>query len=425
MKLLKIIKCPGVLLLLASTFSAAYGQVMPPNTEWFTQFSQCDAQFFKTLQEQALLFRQAAPLEKQGEYARFKMTGSDGSLQEQIKFTQPITLGNIQLTGYRSDNSNLGPLGVYHFWGFITRGTVGDVAEKIRPFMFDNQRLRQDGKNFVRSEIKVGAYWTPNYSTSNTPPGLSRVERVFLIELLPEDPDSVFISCSIQGGVDAKLLKEIRPDIPASEQVVVPPPPPSFTELRVPEKIIPAVTQAAESMEADWWRPSFKKLRYTLISKNPETQKSHKSEVHLEATGNQILSNTYGRSNSIPLSRSLTMLGGLVDLKQEYPLLGLQIVLTDITLRLPPKLKKDALLEIESQNQVSVFPKPPQTVTYKKSCRVEETIPATDIDPQLSGNAIKISCSPEKLIILEKLGVVINFDRDDPNQQIGKFEITQ
>lgn len=426
MKLRRMIQTTG-LLLLGSTVTAAYGQVTPPDTEWFTRFSQCDAEFFKTLQQQAPLFRQVAPLEKQGEYTRFKMPGPNSPKKEQLMFTQPLKLGDIELIGYRNEIDDLERLGIYYFWGFITRGTVKEVAEKIHPFVYENQRFRQDGESFVRSEIRIGSRWTPSKSTSNTPPGLSRVERVFLVEPSHEDPNAVFISCSIQGGIEKSLLEETRPDLGPSEYVVKPPLPP-FTELPVPAKVLSTINAATHNLHSDWWKPKFKQLRYVVINQLEDGTGSVTIDQKITVTDDKMLVERYDPpSGTKVLARSLDMIGSLLNLKQESFFANhTQYVTTDVTLNLPHDIKiPGAKTEIKYRQEH--FPDATPAYSVPITCQTIKTFPAQELNLSLTGNAVELTCTQGEhkfpFLFLDDLGIGMYFDLKDKKSKLVKIEI--
>ena len=69
----------------------------------------------------------------------------------------------------------------------------------------------------MRAEVKIAqSPWVPAIVNSGAAAGLNKVERTLMIDL-DESKNEVTVMCSLQGGLTAAVLKEVRPDMAEKE----------------------------------------------------------------------------------------------------------------------------------------------------------------------------------------------------------------
>ncbi len=262
---------------------------------------------------------------------------------------------------------------------------------------------------YARTEIKIpGSRWLPLATSSNTPTGLRKIERVLLIEPHETLKDVVRVSCSLQGGVTADVLKEIRPDIAPKDY-------PKqlnatwFEDMQIPEGVAKVAYNTTLT-------PRFKKLSYTYNRKKTDSSRVEDSvTVEMEAQDRLVqVREIYSPSFNV----QRLMLAGMVQLKSRMNGIGDGggALTTDLKLSLPATFSKGAKLSVyevmkmqpsrvgEKEAQVSIF------------CDVAEEFEATKVFPTLTGRAFKLSCTSEKKndittkIFLEDLGITVDLN---------------
>ena len=152
----------------------------------------------------------------------------------------------------------------------------------------DGQRVRRDDEVYIRSEVRLpGGGWQAFVSASNEAVGLNRVERVLLIEPHDKLDNVVRVGCSLQGNVGADVLREIRPDIDASEYPALPNAANAYDSAPLPPEVLSAVKAALAA--APVWQPKFKTMHYVLkrtsltppgeVSSHGETLRVHEEWI--------------------------------------------------------------------------------------------------------------------------------------------------
>lgn len=151
--------------------------------------------FFPSLHQDGTFLTGSVPLSTRGETSWIRVADRYRAKAGGVLVAVPLSAGGLTLPGYTDAVSGLGSLGRYDSWAFLVAGKVGELAGVVR------------------------------------------------------------IGCSQQGGVDAVLLREARPDIGASWY----PPPPNaahaFDNAPLPPAV-QAVTRAALAA-APVWQPRF------------------------------------------------------------------------------------------------------------------------------------------------------------------------
>jgi hypothetical protein len=368
----------------------------------FRDFSLCDASFFRDLNRNADTLKSMAALESHGDSSWFKVKNRFDEKGNYVDFKNQPKLAGLTLLSYFDETSDLGDMGLYYYWGFTFEGALDDVIQKLRPLISNPERFHFSDGAFARTEVKVlGSRWLPLTTNSNTPTGNGKIERVFLIEAHETRKNAVRVSCSLQGGVTADVLKEIRPDIDPKEypkqlsKVL-------FDDVPVPDNVL----QTARSVA---WSPKFKKLSYTYVNSNrpgngPVT-------VEMEGQGGLVrVKEIY--SSSFNVQR--LMLGGMVQLKSRMNGIGdgRVYLTTNLQMTLPTVMEKGAKI-----NMTSIAKSEPEKTGDKENslsmfCEVGEQFDAEEIFRELTGKAHKLTCmrgdaETSELAFLDDLGIVV------------------
>lgn len=377
-------------------------------------FTVCDDGFFKSLHREKNEVATIAPMESAGELSWIKVPNRNEEHLNNFKFQNLPTVANLKLLSYFDEVSDLGSMGMYYYWGFMVSGTVDEVLAKLKPLVHDSGRLRKGDPEYVRTEVKVGnSRWFSIATPSNTPAGLEKVERVFLIEPEEKVANTVRVSCSLQGGVNGAVLREVRPDIkPADYPVRLTPS--LFDEMPVADAALKALNQARA--EKDIWIPKFKKLTYRVISTNLKSRKESGWNVEMEAEPNGLLRIRETYSADFNVQR--LMLAYFVQLKSRMNGLsdGRVYVTNALSLTLPVSFEPGLVLsgEIEGQNL------PPQgtgansKMGFSWNCAVKEKYDASTIFPAFTGKAVALECSTkgagegtDTRAFIEDLGIMV------------------
>jgi hypothetical protein len=375
----------------------------------FRDFTACDARFFQTLKQNAAAWESVAPLEDLGKYSRIKVTNDD-----HVDFTTHPKVAGLELLSFFDEMSDLDNLGLYYYWGFTVSGKMKDVVKKLKPLVHNKARLRRDDAVYARTEIKVplaGSRWLPLNTSSNTPVGETKVERVFLIEPYEGNENIMRVSCSLQGGVNADILREERPDI-APEDYPVPLSATLFDDAQIPENV-------AKIVRDTQWKPGFKKLSYTSTPKSSGSAGAKKPEavtINMEAVDNLIrVEEIY--SPFFRVQRLMLAGPGRIQLKGHINNTGRLSLTTDIKTAFPVMLKKDETLSVVTKTKRH----PPMTggdkeTSFSRLCTIVKEFDAKEVFPTLTGRAFRMSCTfdDEKNIrsigYLEDLGISVELD---------------
>lgn len=389
-----------------SVLTSAHADVFE---DTFRDFTSCDASIFQTLNREAKAWESVAALERLENYSWIKVRNRYEDADNHTDFTDPPTVAGLKLLSYFDETSDLDNMGLYYYWGFMVSGNVEDVLQKLKPLIHSNERLRRDGAMYARTEIKVpGSRWLPFATSSNTPAGLRKIERVFLIEPHETRKDVVRVSCSLQGGVTADVLKELRPDIAPKDypkQVTAT----LFDDMQVPESVAKVARESTLT-------PRFKKLSYTFKSIKTDSSKTENSvAVEMEAQDGFVrVREIYSPFFNV----QRLMVAGLVQLKSRMNGIGdgRGSLTTDLKLSVPSMFSNGAKISVheimkmqppragEKEDQVSIF------------CDTTEEFDAKKIFPTLTGRAFKLSCTSEKKndittkVFLEDLGISVNLN---------------
>ena len=195
--------------------SQAHAQI---SSDLFNTFSRCDATFFKQLALQSINHLDDSFVRVENGYAWIQVPSRTAEGQTRATLPSGITLGGLPVLEYLDDIIDLGKDGLYLTWGFVLQAQPEQVQQALAPYIYQNTRLKPIDGSYVRVEVKRGnGPWTVDSNPVHQAVGLAKTEKVFQIEADDEQGKRTLVSCSLQGKVTPDILREIRPDIPASQ----------------------------------------------------------------------------------------------------------------------------------------------------------------------------------------------------------------
>ena len=306
----------------------------------YTAFSRCNADFFAALKQNETLAKTLAPTATKGNALWFVVPNRNKTAESTVQFFKPVDLAGLAIVAYIDDRIDLLSLGVYYSWGFKVKGEVAEVASTLKALTHDGDRLRKDGDVFVRTELQDqgSTDWKMTNTSGGAVPKKGTVERVILIEQDEQDKGLVRVSCSIQGSVAARHLKELRPDLDE-----VTPPKRGDTPVTTYENAVVANALIQKTLAAykqdDRFLPKFKQLSFSY--------KVDKSEWHT------TLENNAGVVESVEdvppvVSFQRQYVGNLVQVKYSATVLGIKslgAVAHDATLTMNAQAKTGEVVE--------------------------------------------------------------------------------
>lgn len=310
-------------------------------------------------------------------------------------------IAGLKLLSYNDEVSDLGPLGLYYFWGFTVDGNVDEVAQRFAALLDQPAALQKGEGQYTRSELKVGNSWQAIKPMPGKAPGLRNVERVLIVE--PEGTHSR-VSCSVQGGVTPGLVALLRPDIAPVDY------PRTVADTHLAD--VPVPPTVLQGLDAPLLRPRFKTLSYTYLSKN-DAGKDAPITIQFKAEGGLLVKNeAYG--NAFNVDR--LMLADLIQLKSKMNGVGEGQVLQtrEAEVKLPTSWAPGQTLSAHlKMANVPVKPtdKPTETTL---TCKVGERFPARQVFASLTGDAIRLACEQDgytsSRAFIEDLGVALTLE---------------
>jgi hypothetical protein len=420
-----------VFILLLFVGNAVFAQ---PLDEVFRKFSACDAGFFKSLKAEASTFKDLASFELKGDYAWFKVANRKNDKENSLALASKPTIANLPVLSFIDESSDMESLGLFYYWGFTVEGKYDEVLEKIKPLVFENNRLRKDGDHSVRSELKIGnsAWRSVNLNSGNIPRRFV-TERVFLVE--PDTkPNIVKLLCSVQGTVDASVLNDLRPDID-----------PKDYPLRIQESHIHSVNLSNANIAifkkaveaAPYLTPKFKEINFTSLTKG-RTDLVMDTKLVLNDSG---LIDAYENMGVVKFQRQY--FSNLVQTKYRFMGLGTSATIAmadEVAVEFPKTFNKN-----EKITYFSLLKDYPRTNDSKDSpqkaeCTISDPIEAKTIHTNITGKAWFVSCirdgdsnrkpEPFSKAFIEDLGIFIDYTPSkglfgSPQPSYTKFEITR
>lgn len=383
----------------------------------FRSFSKCDGNFFKSENVAALNPSGSLPTEQRGQQAWLKASNNQPLGDAELSFPQQPDVAGVRLLSYTAGNSDLDSMGLYYFWGFVASGDIIDVTEKLRPLIYQNDRLRKDGAVFVRTEAKIGSSnWINIALPGSTAAGTIKIERTFIIEK-GGTPGTVAISCTLQGGVTPELLASDRPDLdlikyPRSID------PGLFEKTSIPQDVALQISKLVNQQPK--WKPQFHTLRYT--------QQFGKTQVRIEhrADGNYLqTTETYSPEFNVKRTSwaNFVQIKSMLNIGQPGKTVRLA---TNAKLNVPKILtdKRPFSVSIESENTP---PTDGKSDRIDLTCRLNESQPAQKINAALSGPARIFTCiDGDKKIhhnaFIENLGIILTMSTKSPNEKQVNYQ---
>lgn len=396
-------KLPALLLAAAVLPSLAHADDAAL-TDTLKAFTRCDASFFTSLNTHRDAWQAYAPLKQEKDFTWIAVKNRADRKAGQVPISAPPIAG-LKLLSYADEVTDLGPLGLYYYWGFIVDGGVDEVAQRLAPLLEQPGSLQKGDKEYTRSELKVGNRWQSINPQPGKAPGTRQVERVLIVEPQGKQGTQSRVSCSVQGGVNAGLLAQLRPDIAPVDyprtQIET-----NFSDVEVPASVL-------QRLDSPLLQPKFKTLSYTYLSKKGDGSKDLPTSVTFKAEGGLLVKNeAYG--NTFNVDR-LTQ-ADLIQLKSKMNGVGDGRVLQtrEVELKLPNNWAPGQTLSARLQ-MVNV-PAQPTDKPYPTSltCTVGERIPARQVFAALTGDAIKLACDQgdykTSRVFIEDLGVALTLE---------------
>ncbi|WP_448650405.1 hypothetical protein ACSHWC_20865 [Pseudomonas fluorescens] len=373
-------------------------------TDTLKAFTRCDASFFSSLNTHRDAWQAYAPLHQEKNFTWIAVRNRADRKASQVPVSTPPIAG-LKLLSYADEVTDLGPLGLYYYWGFVVDGGIDEVAQRLAPLLEQRGSLQKGDKEYTRSELKVGNGWQSIKPQPGKAPGTRQVERVLIVEPEGKSGTQSRVSCSVQGGVNAGLLAQLRPDIAPVDyprtQIET-----SFTEVDVPANV-------RQRLDSPLLQPKFKTFNYSYLSKKGDGSKDLLTSVTFKAEGGLLVKNeAYG--NTFNVDR-LTQ-ADLIQLKSKMNGVGDGRVLQtrDVELNLPTRWAPGQTLSTRLQ-MVNV-PARPTDKPYETTltCKVGERIPARQVFASLTGDAIKLACDQgdykTSRVFIEDLGVALTLE---------------
>lgn len=383
--------------LLAPSFAQADDAALVDTLKAFTR---CDETFFSRLNTHRDAWQAYAPLKQQKDFTWIAVRDRTEPKASAVPVSAPAIAG-LKLLSYNDEVSDLGPLGLYYFWGFTVDGPIDEVAPRLAALLDQPAALQKGEGQYTRSELKVGNSWQAIKPMPGKAPGLRNVERVLIVE--PEGKYSR-VSCSVQGGVNAGLLALLRPDIAPVDY------PRTVAETNLGD--VPVPPNVLKGLDAPLLQPKFKTLSYSYLSKNA-AGKDAPITIRFKAEDGLLVKNeAYGAAFNV----DRLMLADLIQLKSKMNGVGEGQVLQtrEAEVKLPTNWAPGQTLSAHlKMANVPVKPtdKPLETTL---TCKVGERFPARQVFASLTGDAIRLACEQDgyasSRAFIEDLGVALTLE---------------
>ena len=398
-----MLKLPALLLAAAALPSFAHADDVAL-ADTLKAFARCDASFFSSLNTHRDAWQAYAPLKQEKNFTWIAVKNRADRNANLVPVSAPPIAG-LKLLSYTDEVTDLGPLGLYYYWGFIVDGGVDAVAQRLAPLLEHPAWLQKGENEYTRSELKVGNGWQPIKPQPGKAPGTRQVERVLIVEPEGKQGTQSRVSCSVQGGVNAGLLARLRPDIAPVDY------PRTVAETNIGDVEVPA--NVLQQMNSPLLQPKFKTLNYTYLSKKGDGSKDVPTSVTFKAEGALLVKNeAYG--NTFNVDR-LTQ-ADLIQLKAKMNGVGDGRVLQtqQADLKVPTRWAPGQTLSVQLR-MLDIPGKPSdKAIETSLTCTVGERIPARQVFASLTGDAIKLACDQGDYktarVFIEDLGVALTLE---------------
>ncbi|MGA9700725.1 hypothetical protein [Pseudomonas sp.] len=367
-------------------------------------FTRCDARFFTSLNTHRDVWRAYAPLQQQKDFSWIAVQNRADRKANAVPVSAP-SIGGLKLLTYNDEVTDLGPLGLYYYWGFIVDGGIDEVARRLAPMLEQPELLYKGKGEYTRSELLVGDHWQAIKPQPGKAPGTRHVERVLIIEPEGKQGTQSRVSCSIQGGVTAALLARVRPDIAPVDY------PRTVVETTIDDVEVPA--GVLQRLDSPLMQPKFKTLSYTYLSKKGNGSKDSPVSVTFTAQGgllrkNEVYGNTFNvdRLTQADLFQLKSKMNGVGD--------GRVLQTREAELNVPASWAPGQTLTARLQ-MANVPVKPTDTaVETSLTCKVGERFPARQVFATLTGDAVQLECDQgdytTRRAFIEDLGVALTLE---------------
>lgn len=290
-------------------------------------------------------------------------------------------------------------------------GKVDAVYRQLQPLIYAARRMRADDGAYVRSDVRLpGGPWQAFASASGVAAGRDKVERVFLIEPHEELQGVVRVGCSLQGRVDAALLREARPDIDAGEYPAAANTAGAFDNAPLPPQVL-AASQAALAA-APVWQPRFKTLHFSQESTTPGKPED-RSVIDQEWRVRDGLVGVSEHYSTFTMQR--LQIAGLFQLRaaEKGDVSNSYLATLSLSLSLPANLLPGTRFQV-NLTTINVPAKPGERPEHLSTlCEVQDTLQASTISASLQGEATRFVCTWQKnayvveSALLHDLGVAV------------------
>ncbi|MGY2399678.1 hypothetical protein [Pseudomonas sp. SDO5271_S396] len=372
-------------------------------TDTLKAFTRCDASFFSSLNTHRDAWLAYAPLVQEKNFTWIAVKNRADRKADIVPVSAPSIAG-LKLLSYTDEVTDLGALGLFYYWGFIVDGGIDEVAQRLAPLMDQPGALQKGIGQYTRSELKVGNGWQSIKPMPGKAPGLRNVERVLIVEPEGKQGTQSRVSCSVQGGVNAGILAQLRPDIAPVDY------PRTVPETSIGEVPVPA--SVLQRLDAPLLQPRFKTLSYTYLSKSGDGKDAPITVTFKTEGGLLVKNEAYGSAFNV----DRLMLADLVQLKSKMNGIGDGQVLQtrEAELKVPTTWAPGQTLSARL-HMAYVPAKPTDTPTETTlTCTVGERIPARQVFASLTGDAIQLACEQgdyrSSRVFIEDLGVALTLE---------------
>lgn len=373
-------------------------------TDTLKAFTRCDASFFSSLNTHRDAWQAYAPLTHDNNFSWIAVRNRADRQANQVPVSAPAIAG-LKLLSYNDEVTDLGALGLFYYWGFIVDGGVDEVAQRLTTLLDQPGSLQKGEHEYTRSEVKVGNGWLSTKPQPGKAPGLRQVERVLIVEPEGKQGTQSRISCSVQGGVNAGLLAQLRPDIAPVDY------PRTQVETQFSDVDVPA--NVRQRLGSPLLQPKFKTLSYTYVAKKGDGSPDSPTSVTFKAEDGLLVKNeVYGKAFNVD---RLTQ-ADLIQLKSKMNGVGDGRVLQtrDAELNIPASWAQGQTLSAKL-HMVNVPAQPTdKAIDTSLTCTVGARIPARQVFATLTGDAIKLACDQgdykTSRVFIEDLGVALTLE---------------
>ncbi|UUE10918.1 hypothetical protein NMX13_04840 [Dickeya zeae] len=189
------------LVVAVTTIGTAQAKTLPES------LLRCDSNFFSELYSQQSTFKNVVPLTTdKSQHAWFPPPKGGGNM---LWFSQPVHVGQLTLSGYWSEKSDLAELGKYYFWGLIIEESPKAVMAAL-----PEANWQKAGDEYISNPMikrPDDHEWRANTgAASGIAPAKGSIEK---LALLDTNNGKTRLLCSVQGSVTQGDLLPLRPDL--------------------------------------------------------------------------------------------------------------------------------------------------------------------------------------------------------------------